>query len=67
MSDVILLVEDNAIDLRLTLRAFQRSNLENEVLIARDGAEALELLIGKPRTPPLNELPALVLLDLDLP
>lgn len=62
---VILLVEDNADDELLTIRALKRSNLLNEVRVARDGAEALELLF-----PPTGEhlpCPELVLLDLKLP
>jgi len=57
----ILLVEDNADDEVLTLRALQKHNLGNEVVVARDGAEALDYL-GTAET-----LPELVLLDLKLP
>jgi CheY-like chemotaxis protein len=58
----ILLVEDNADDEALTLRALKRNNICNEVAVARDGVAALDYLLsnGKP-------LPALVLLDLKLP
>ncbi len=58
----ILLVEDNPDDIMLTLRALQKSNVVNEVITARDGEEALALLLGEDR---IN--PALVLLDLKLP
>jgi two-component system response regulator len=58
----ILLVEDNPDDVALTQRAFKKSNIANEIIVARDGAEALALLFDKNR-----ELPALVLLDLKLP
>jgi CheY-like chemotaxis protein len=58
----ILLVEDNPDDVALTLRAFKKNNIMNEIMIAKDGAEALALLLDKNR-----ELPALVLLDLKLP
>ncbi len=57
----VLLVEDNASDIELTLRALQKRNLANRVVVARDGVEALELL-GRPAP-----LPKVVLLDLKLP
>lgn len=60
----ILLVEDNRDDELLTLRAFQKNNLGNEVVVARDGGEALELLLGDDAT---RLVPQLVLLDLKLP
>jgi two-component system, response regulator len=59
---IILLVEDNPDDVELTKRAFKKSNLANDLVVARDGKEALELLHGDNRI-----LPALVLLDLKLP
>lgn len=58
----ILLVEDNPQDERLTLRALGKANLANHVEIARDGQEALDLLLD-----PDHELPSVVLLDLNLP
>jgi two-component system response regulator len=66
---VILLVEDNPDDEALTLRALTRNNIGNEVVIARDGEEALEWLFctGRFETRDPHELPALVLLDLKLP
>ena len=57
---VILLVEDNPDDELLTLRALRKANLANRIMVARDGAEALDYLFGKD----VDELPALVLLDL---
>ena len=60
----ILLVEDNPVDLDLTLRAFKRKHLSNPVLIARDGEEALDFL---PRWEADEPLPAVILLDLKLP
>jgi Response regulators consisting of a CheY-like receiver domain and a winged-helix DNA-binding domain len=57
----LLLVEDNPDDERLTIRALRRGNLSNEILIARNGEEALNLLFG------LELLPCVVLLDLKLP
>lgn len=66
---VILLVEDNADDEALTLRALTRNNIGNEVIIARDGEEALEWLecTGRYATRDPRSQPALVLLDLKLP
>ena len=58
----ILLVEDYPDDEALTLRALLKSNILNEVTVARDGAEGLECLLADDRA-----LPALILLDLKLP
>ena len=60
----ILLVEDNPVDLDLTLRAFQRRNLVNPIQVARDGQEALDW-IG--RWEAGEALPLVILLDLKLP
>jgi two-component system, response regulator len=57
----ILLVEDNPSDVELTLHAFRKHHLANQIHVARDGAEALEFLAGK------CPLPKLILLDLKLP
>jgi CheY-like chemotaxis protein len=62
---VILLVEDNADDEALTLRALRRHNLMNEIVVARDGEQALAYLFGG--EPGQGGRPALVLLDLKLP
>ena len=62
MTKVVLLVEDNASDEKLTLRAFKKHNLGNEIVVARDGAEAIDRLHGGD---PIH--PAIVLLDLNLP
>ena len=43
---VILLVEDNEQDELLTIRALQKSHISNEIVVARDGAEALDYLLG---------------------
>ena len=59
----ILLVEDNADDEQLTLRAMRQSDIPNIIRVARDGAEALDKLFGAAET----RLPDLVLLDLKLP
>ena len=67
--DVILLVEDNHDDEALTIRALKKNNIRNEVVIARDGAEALDYLLatGKFADRVPAQLPILVLLDLKLP
>jgi two-component system response regulator len=68
VSKTILLVEDNLDDVELTLRAFKKSQIANEIIVAHDGAEALDLLLPanpNPENPP--SLPAVVLLDLNLP
>jgi CheY-like chemotaxis protein len=64
----ILLVEDDPKDVELTLTALEEYNLANEVIIARDGEEALEYLYsrGKFKTRS-SDNPAVVLLDLKLP
>ncbi len=66
-SSCILLVEDNADDVDLTLRAFGKSRIVNQIVVARDGAEALEYVFATGRHADRAELPALVLLDLKLP
>ncbi|HEX4263327.1 MAG TPA: response regulator [Verrucomicrobiae bacterium] len=65
----ILLVEDDPNDEELTLRALRKSNIRNEVIVARDGQEALQLLFGQERfiDGEIDQLPAVVLLDLKLP
>jgi two-component system response regulator len=62
----ILLVEDNPQDVELTLRALKKHNLANRVQVARDGAEALELIFGDNPEPLMNNL-KVILLDLKLP
>ena len=64
----IMLVEDNPHDEELTLRALKKSNILNPVLVAHDGAEALDYLLARGKhasAPPA--LPQVVLLDLKLP
>jgi CheY-like chemotaxis protein len=64
----ILLVEDDPSDLQLIMRAFKKMNLANRVLVARDGEEALQMILGS-GSEPGQPLPAyrLILLDLKLP
>ena len=57
----ILLIEDNPDDVALTLRALKKNNILNQVTVAADGAEALEILAAE------GPLPGLILLDLKLP
>jgi CheY-like chemotaxis protein len=63
----ILLIEDNAKDEALTLRALRRGNIASEVAVARDGAEAVDYLFTPGADGAFNILPQLVLLDLKLP
>ena len=60
----ILLVEDNPLDVDLTLRAFQRRKLANPILVARDGEEALAWI---PRWEAGEAQPVVILLDLNMP
>jgi two-component system response regulator len=66
---LILLVEDNADDEALTLRALKKNNIRNEVVIARDGSEALDYLFGTGvhAQRDLTVMPQIILLDLKLP
>jgi DNA-binding response OmpR family regulator len=66
---IILLVEDNADDEALTLRALKKNNIQNEVVIVRDGAEALDYLFGTGgyASRDLSLMPTVTLLDLKLP
>jgi two-component system response regulator len=69
MTKSILLVEDNPSDEKLTLRAFKKSNIANEIHVVRDGAEALEYVFatGRHEDRKGKGLPAVILLDLNLP
>jgi CheY-like chemotaxis protein len=62
MSKTILLVEDNPSDEKLTVLAFKRCGVANEIVVVRDGAAALEYLRDAERV-----MPAIILLDLNLP
>lgn len=66
---IILLVEDNPDDEALTLRALKKNNILNEVVVARDGAEALDYLFGTGvhAGRDVGNPPQIVLLDLKLP
>jgi two-component system response regulator len=68
-SRFILLVEDRSDDIQLTLRAFERSNVTNEIVVTRDGEEALDFLHARGRYADRDprHTPAVVLLDLKLP
>jgi two-component system response regulator len=65
IDDVILLVEDNVDDITMTMRAFQKNKIDNRIVIAHDGVEALDLLLPTDGADPLR--PVLVLLDLNMP
>ncbi len=66
---IILLVEDNPDDEALTLRALKKNNIQNEVVVARDGVEALDYLFGAGSYAGRDTkvVPQVVLLDLKLP
>lgn len=66
---IILLVEDNPDDEELTVRSLKKANITNEILVARDGQEALDFLFceGRYDSRDPNKVPAIILLDLKLP
>lgn len=68
-SRIILLVEDNPNDVELTLRAFKKHNIANQIVVASDGEEALDYLFatGRHADRDPNAWPEVVLLDLKLP
>lgn len=68
-NSTILLVEDNPDDEALTLRALKKNNIKNEVVVARDGQEALDYLFGRRNYSgrDIEVMPQVVLLDLKLP
>jgi two-component system, response regulator len=68
-SRTILLVEDNDDDVALTKRAFKKNNILNQLIVARDGVEALDYLFasGPYVGRDVSDIPAVILLDLKLP
>jgi CheY-like chemotaxis protein len=66
---IILLVEDDPDDEALAIRALKKNNIKNEVMVAHDGIEALNYLLGRESYAgrDLSEMPQVVLLDLKLP
>ncbi len=67
-NNVILLVEDNPDDVRLTRRAFKKSNIANELMVVNDGLQALDYLLAASANPDaVPGLPQVILLDLKLP
>jgi two-component system response regulator len=69
MSKVILLVEDNPNDETLTVRAFKKAGINNEIVVARDGEQALNYMFGTGEYEgrDINMLPQVIILDLKLP
>jgi len=67
--NIILLVEDNPDDELLTLRAFRKNNVANEIIVTRDGQEALDFLYAQHAYADRDKslTPILILLDLKLP
>src|SRR4030042_6786758 len=69
INETILLIEDNPDDIELTMRAFRKNNIANDLVVARDGVEALDYLFcrGAHAGRNIKNTPKLILLDLNLP
>lgn len=69
MSKLVLLIEDDVDDERLTLRALRKNNVDNEVIVACDGQEAIDFLFheGAWAAKPSGALPCVIILDLKIP
>lgn len=67
--ETILLVEDNPDDIELTMRAFRKNNIANNIVVTHDGVEALDYLFGHGDYTERDtaEIPRLILLDLKMP
>jgi two-component system response regulator len=67
--ETILLVEDNPDDVELTMRAFRKNKIANNMMVARDGVEALDYLFcrGAYASRNIKDIPRLILLDLKMP
>ena len=68
-SGIILLVEDNAIDVKLTMNAFEKSNVSSKIVVAGDGEEAIDYLFATGRHAGRDPkvMPEVILLDMKLP
>ena len=65
LNEAILLVDDNPDDVYLTMQAFRKSDITNQIIVAEDGVEAIDLLLPGNGAVPLR--PAIVLLDINMP
>ncbi|MCU7932324.1 MAG: response regulator [Candidatus Thiodiazotropha sp. (ex Cardiolucina cf. quadrata)] len=65
--ETILLIEDDRVDIMTVQRALKKNKISNPLRIARTGLEALDMLRGTPQSKKITPLPALILLDLNLP
>ncbi|MEW8373602.1 MAG: response regulator [Candidatus Thiodiazotropha sp.] len=66
-NETILLIEDDRVDIMTVQRALQKNNISNPLHVARTGLQALDMLRGANGVVKLDPLPALILLDLNLP